>query len=437
MKAAVATSLAVVVMTAVVFVAFSKGPSLGEQTHDQDARSTQLDSASCIDCPDYVALTADQKLERMWSRIQGSEYSSFPNEWVGIISANAQIAQTAFNSTISESFDRFSDEYMADHAKIIHTHGTVAKVRLEAEPGQPYTGLFSGSQVGLIRTSLVKSPTDPCKGVPFTEGCFTPGIAVKVLRDSTFSSNLIAMTALGDGQGQDYNFFLNPLKTWVPKPLGAAASVVMDFFSQAAKAPYHLGTAEFASTDPKASISKATVCAGELCTKIKEAIPDAIQAPSNVYFVPADNMKFSSAAHDFRKDFQDLAAGTTLYELWAPGTDKCLCGVNKDPCLDPRKCAGAHKIGKLVTTSRFVSSEWGDRGLFFQHERFVRKGRQVCAMANAIPANDDYRMSDDLSARCLPDDLECTAAQSTIRSGWELTARRRTKGVRGADCPFS
>ena len=57
MKAAVAASVAVVVMTAVVFVAFSEGPSLGEQSRDdQDARSTQLNSATSTTVSSWDAL---------------------------------------------------------------------------------------------------------------------------------------------------------------------------------------------------------------------------------------------------------------------------------------------------------------------------------------------------------------------------------------------
>merc|ERR1712072_382221 len=203
-----------------------------------------------------------------------------------------------WNHTIDESFDRFSDEYMADHAKVIHTFGSVAKVRLQAEANTPYTGLFRGADFGLIRLSLVKSPTDPCKGIPFTAGCFAPGIAVKLLRDGTYSSNLIAMTSLGDGQGRNFNFFLNPMKIWVPKPLGAAAGLVMGIFSIAAKEPYKLGSKEFATMDPTASLTEA-------------------KAPSNVYFVPpaAIATRFSEAPHEFRDDFAEIASGTEIYEV--------------------------------------------------------------------------------------------------------------------------
>merc|ERR1712072_436763 len=299
-----------------------------------------------------------------------------------------------WNHTIDESFDRFSDEYMADHAKVIHTFGSVAKVRLQAEANTPYTGLFRGADFGLIRLSLVKSPYDPCKGIPFTAGCFAPGIAVKFLRPNTYSNNLIAMTSLGSGQGQNFDFFLNPMKIWVPKPTGVAASIVMNVFSKAAEEPSHLGSLEFAAPNSDTKLTSS-----------------AVSAPTNVYFVPgpAVTKRFSSKPHDFRDDMGKIEEGTVLYELWAPGKDGCLCDGN--PCLDPRKCDGAKKIGELITESVFVASSWGDRKLFFQHERFARKSRSKCAMAAAMADSDVYRMSGGFSTRCVANNLACSAGE--------------------------
>lgn len=88
---------------------------------------------SCIDCPSYVALSARDKSARLWSRIVADEYQNpaFPNAWVNIVTANYHLFRTALNATISESFDRFSDEYMAAHAKVIHTHGSAAQVHCD------------------------------------------------------------------------------------------------------------------------------------------------------------------------------------------------------------------------------------------------------------------------------------------------------------------
>ena len=391
--------------------------------------SSQLDAstdvATCVDCPSYIRASADQKLERMWTLIEGTEYSTFPNDWISLSDNVAAMARTAFNGTINESFDRFSDQYMTEHAKVIHTHGTVAKVRLVWEEEHPYTGLFGeGESTGLIRASLVKDPNAPCTGIPFTPGCFAPGIAVKVLRDQTFSSNLIAMSNLGDGQGRDFNFFKNPMKTWVPKPVGLGADVVNGIFAYAAAEPNRLGSVEFAASDPSADVTSTS-----------------IKAPSNVYFVPTSNIatRFKSTDHEFRADFAELVTGSVLYEVWAPGNDGCLCGETKEPCMDPRKCEGAQQIGRLETTSRFVSSRWGDQSLFFQHERHARKERRLCTMASSMSADDVFRMPDDFSTRCMADGTTCDAGETTKRQkSWELTARRRVTGkLSGQNCPFS
>ena len=353
---------------------------------------------------------------------QKSKYPAskpYPDDWIDILTGNAEITNTYMNGTISESFDRFSDEYPSEHIKVIHTYGSVAKVQFVAEGDTPYTGLFKGG-IGVIRMSLVKSPEAPCKGVPFTEGCFAPGIAIKLLRDGTYSSNFIAMTSLGDGQGQDYNFFKNPMKIWVPQPTGVAAEIVMDVFAKAAAEPFKLASQEMASMDPNGDLADA-------------------KSPSNVYFVPPSTLqtRFKSTPHEFRADMVQIESGTTVYEGWAPGPDGCLC--DGEPCLQVTTCQGAKRIGRIVTTSSFTNSRYGDASLFFQHERGVRKTRSVCAMAKAMPNYDVYRMSGNAKSRCLAGDASCDSGEGIgfIPLLPDVFSRRRTPGTKTVKCPFS
>ena len=53
---------------------------------------------------------------------------------MNIIKANIDIGITAFNNSISLTFDRYSDEYPENHSKVIHTHGSQAKVKFEMDP---------------------------------------------------------------------------------------------------------------------------------------------------------------------------------------------------------------------------------------------------------------------------------------------------------------
>jgi len=166
-----------------------------------------------IDSPEYIALSAEDKAKLVLELMENSEYSTFPNNWVDILKGNWEIGLTALNKTISETFDRYSDAYMANHEKVIHTHGTIATIAIvPKETSLNVGGLFKGAPYGLIRMSIVKDPNAPCAGIPGTEGCFAPGIALKSFRNGTYSGNLIAMNALGDGQLRDFNFFKKSMK---------------------------------------------------------------------------------------------------------------------------------------------------------------------------------------------------------------------------------
>jgi hypothetical protein len=92
-------------------------------------------------------------------------------------------------------------------AKLIHSQGVVAKVKLDVTNGDsPFTGLFkSGADYGLIRLSLAgKASTTH----------MTPGFGLKFLRDGIDSANLVAMYRLA---GQDnLNFFANDFSNHIP-----------------------------------------------------------------------------------------------------------------------------------------------------------------------------------------------------------------------------
>ena len=82
---------------------------------------------------------------------------------------------------------------------MIHSVGTVAKVKLESSGVHSYTGIFKGANHGIVRLSLAKEPD--------TEGTNTaPGMALKFLRDGKDSANLVAMYSVA-GQVSEFNRF--------------------------------------------------------------------------------------------------------------------------------------------------------------------------------------------------------------------------------------
>merc|ERR1740121_92696 len=286
-----------------------------------------------------------------------------------------------------------------------------------------FTGMFQdGTDYGVLRLSIVADWTKPCKGgTDFNfKGCFKPSMALKMLRDGDFSSNLVAQVNLGDGVGQDFNFFNHTQGTWLPTPWGLGARIVKELFSYACEQDEigGVGLEELASKGSNAKQRR-----------------DDIKAPALVYFVPSDQIKsrFTSAEHDVRMDFAEIEEGTVLYDVVGVDNDpSCFVkqrGRPTDPVpyqeLQDKGCRHS-VVGRLVTTSRFVASAWGDRRLFFQHERLRTKGgkwaRKSCISSGAsgdLPSSSEWRMASDQSRACT----------ATCPSG--------TISVPGQRCPFA
>lgn len=85
--------------------------------------------------------------------------------------------------------------------KYIHSVGTAGKCKFVSNGKHPYTGIFEGSDYGILRFSSAAEPKED--GQPLA-----PGMGLKFLRDGVDSANLVAMYSV-DGQPGDWNFFSN------------------------------------------------------------------------------------------------------------------------------------------------------------------------------------------------------------------------------------
>lgn len=365
-----------------------------KEMHNNDYKVAKM---PCVDCPEYVKLSAKDKQEVLWQHIVSDEYAGdFPTNFPELLAVNFRdLRQVAWNGTMPMFFDRFSDENPIEHAKVIHTFGSTASVRLEpVSSSLGLTGVFSeGAEHAVLRLSIVADWTTPCKGgtdMNF-EGCLKPSLAFKVLRDGDFSSNVVAQVNLGDGVGQDFNFLGHTQASWLPSPTGIAATVVEELFSYASEKDEisGVGLQELASQGANA-----------------DQEPNEIKAPQLIYFVPAEQVKakFTSQEHDPRADFQKIPVGTHLYDLVAVMDDPA-CFSNGSPLYyqDLKGCP-LTTVGRIVTTSRFVASAWEDTRLFFQHERLKTKNgswtRQACASKGSLSASSAYRMANNWGQTC-------------------------------------
>ncbi len=294
--------------------------------------------------PAYEAKKAKEKQSILWQKIVASRYTKMP-EFSGLealpVLANSLNANT--KSYYQVTMQRESDEMPAGRAKRIHTYGSVAKIKFVADPSSRYSGLFKGVKYGLIRTSLAAKSS---------ETNTIPGLAVKFLIDGLPSGNFMAMYSL-DGQ-DSYDYFRNTFSNEVKPPTGAAVKILTGVFSRVSSHPNRVGVRHLA---------------GVLENGAKEP---SFTGPNVLELIPNKSVLYpiigeKGFVHDVRDDFQKIPAGTVLYEVVAV----------LDPDADPvysKKVGRTDKVGKIVTDSEFVASDYGDSQLFFRHENYNTDG---------------------------------------------------------------
>jgi hypothetical protein len=177
-----------------------------------------------------------------------------------------------------------------------------------------------------------------------------PGLALKVLRDGAPSANISALVSL-NGQGKNYNFFQNPMSNIVPVGSGIGQKLVHRLFRRVTRYPEELLVDHMASMNAQG---------------IKE---EKVVSPRQLFFVPAANVKYTSEEHDVREDFNSIPEGTRIYELRAlPEKHAGFDYSEYSPAMAEAFVKESEHIADIITTSEFVSSSFGDDGIFFRHQ---------------------------------------------------------------------
>jgi hypothetical protein len=237
-----------------------------------------------------------------------------------------------------------TDVAPAGYEKPLHPYGALAKVDFEPAPGHDFTGLFQGNQCGMLRLSVTGDPADRE---------FAPGLAWKAFVDGQPSENVSALYTL-TGQDDNYNFFENELSQYVKQELNESLGTSL-IFSAVTSKPTRL------RVDDMAEVTED----GQPVSHVK--------SPTQVYFVPTSDVanRFSSDPHDFRDDLVSLPEGTAVYDVYA--TDQRI-RTSFWPWVTARYARerrnSAVKVGTLKLTSRFTTSQFGDTGIFFKHQRY-------------------------------------------------------------------
>ncbi len=312
--------------------------------------------------------SACEKQELLWNAIVNTQHQTMPE--LATMGPGKLFAMSW--QFISKKRDHIRDFAPPGWEKYLHKRGVIAKTKFIATNDHPFTGVFKGAECNLLRLSLTYRPEekpgwqtfmskkDPDE-IPMKRG-FAPGLAWKVFRDAEPSVNISALYTL-DGQNRNYNFMANPLSNIVPRSYSIGLKISRKIFSRITSYPEELLVNEFAEKTPTG-----------------EAVDKPI-APRQIFFVPNPKIQFSDEEHDFREDFLELPAGTELYTVIAASADQddFPYGNYKTEDISTFVSNGT-EIGKIVTQSEFLASEFGDTGIFFRHEvrpKKVHTGRRA------------------------------------------------------------
>jgi len=280
--------------------------------------------------PTYQKLSSDDKMTKLWNKIKEN---TTPYGWYSAFS----IAGIFFES-MNTTFDTVSDVFFNDREKLIHSVGTVQRVRFYAEPNSEYTGVFRGAKNVLLRLSAASEPDVSKRTAEGALKNFKPGFGLKVLRNGMESANLVGMYSL---QGQEsWNFFKNDMFSH------ATGAVDMNFmerylfthFSTASKFPTMVGMKEMASFDENGNAESKPNFPYQLVLRPKKDISERY---TDYY------------SGSYLDQIAEIQSNVDLFDVLAV----------KSPGDTPTL------IGRLTTIGRAISSEFGDRYLFFKHSR--------------------------------------------------------------------
>lgn len=282
----------------------------------------------------YVLWSAATKNTWLWNLIEATAhrpidlpplqmpFTAQPLREIGVVTKREELVKT---------LTREDDLMEPGRPKVIHARGAVALVDLETSPASPFTGLLgpppNGGGFGLIRMSLVAKVVG--------KAAVTPAFGLKLLIDGRPSADLLAMNHTV-GQGRDFDLFSNTMSndlTDSHKELRPPQKMMSVMFDRVSNNPRRLVVDHFAERlrDGSAVIQ--------------------LNTPIRLVFHPTPEAKgifAGQAGVDFRLVLAEVAEGTPLYDV--TGTT----------------ASGSEAVGVLRTSSRFVSSEGGDR-LFFRH----------------------------------------------------------------------
>jgi hypothetical protein len=291
--------------------------------NDGDATAQDFKSSS------YQSLSLDVKAMRLRNAIFGNTNSY---GWPSVLHLPKLFIQDN-----NRAFDTVADEmpkqffYSALRRKLIHSVGAVGEAKWVSKGNHPYTGCFKGARHVFVRLSLAQ------KQKPDN---ITPGMAVKFIRARVKSGNFMSMFSLrGQSSG---NFFKNDFTNHVPdisKDANFQERLLLNNFMKVSKIPTMVGLSDIATYDENGNRESRPVFPFELVLK-----------------VPSGLRKFiSDSDRDFLSSLERVNNRNTpiLYHVYAR--------ANPGSSLT--------HIADIELKSSLSASNFGDKHLYFQHQR--------------------------------------------------------------------
>ncbi|MCE3046412.1 hypothetical protein [Legionella sp. 16cNR16C] len=284
-----------------------------------------INSISFAQLPtNYQSLSAEEKQELLWSEVSKSHTSNpLPKLTENSFKQLLVTIKGFFN--LRPSFDHESDEEPEGRAKILHSNGSVGKIRFIPTNDHPFTGIYKTGAIGIARLSMA---------MPASDTSFVPGMAVKFLIDKHASVNIHAINSL-EGQGGDWNFFAKDFSNKIEHSKGKILRAIELIFEWTHDPANELGLWRLAAWD-------------------RDGQPAGIPVyPERIYFKPAtevQNIIPADSRDDFRVSLSQVSIGP-IYEVY---------GLYQ---------GNEYHVGSLMLESELLASEYGDNNLFFQHQR--------------------------------------------------------------------
>jgi hypothetical protein len=280
----------------------------------------------------YSTMTAEAKRELLWKHgVQGSCYraNELPATTPGL--DTVQVFQPEF---LKGSFDLKTDWNFSGRKKLIHSKGSVVKVRFVPNDysKSTYTGIYQTGGIGLARFSLAT-------GISKTD--VAPGMALKfIVSGKELSRDVFVMFSV-DGQGSDQNLFSKDFANIVPAAKSFKTKLLVKAFEQVKANPNRMKVSHLANVTAD----------GEMVSSPK--------APVNLLFRPKIQGWAANDFTDFRFNLiKYIGAGKTIYDVYA------LSGSR-----DTLDVSSAKLIGELIAESEAIPSKFGDDILWYSHAR--------------------------------------------------------------------